>query len=295
MADPDSTPPAEARDQESSTDDDRQGAAADRDIDPERGQSEDSDGDEQSVESLREEVEQKYDFDDFGPEDMAKMSPEEWEAAFDEDSWITDSALLDRVADDLRARVANREVFARIERHDDPNRVLAYSDEGYALVFPDGTVEGHGTVLRDVKPTVALCSMDDYDVPEPPSDDPLPSPDEIPEGGSELGNWMIQAIAGTQLLAGLVLLGGGGLAAAGVFGGVGTGPVVLIVAGLAFVAIAVVLFLVVANARLSDKFRSEEYRDRLRAVGLEDGDRPDFVPALEPTGEGSGDDGQREG
>ena len=295
MADPDSTPPADASEQGSSNADDQQGATAGRGIDPERDRSAESDGDEQSVEALREEVEAKYDFDNFGPEEMAKMTAEEWEAVFDEESWITDSALLDRVADDLRARVANREVFARIERHDDPNRVLAYSDEGYALVFPDGTVEGHGTVLRDVKPTVALCSMDDYDVPEPPSDDPLPSPDEIPEGGSELGNWMIQAIAGTQLLAGLVLLGGGGLAAAGVFGGVGTGPVVLIVAGLAFVAIAVVLFLVVANARLSDKFRSEEYRDRLRAVGLEDGDRPDFVPALEPTGEGSGDDGQREG
>lgn len=284
MADPHSTPPEDA--------DERQGATADDEIGP--GDEGPEDGDEDSVESLRREVEAQYDFDDFGPEDMAKMSAEEWEAVFDEGSWITGPELLDRVADDLRSRVETREVFARIERHDDPERVLAYSDEGYALVFPDGTVEGHGTVLRDVKPTVALCSMDDYDVPEAPSEEPLPEPEEVPDGGSELGNWMIQAIAGTQLLAGLVLIGGGGLAAAGVVGGAGASPLLLVVAGLAFLAIAIVLFLVVANARLSDRFRSEEYRDRLRAVGLADGERPDFVPALEPDGAGDGEERQGE-
>jgi hypothetical protein len=284
MADPQSTPPGDG--------DDQQGATADGDIDA-GGDGATADG-EASVEALRQEVEEKYDFDDFGPADMAEMTAEEWEVAFDEESWITGAALLDRVADDLRSRVDTREVFARVERHTDPERVLAYSDEGYALVFPDGTVEGHGTVLRDVKPTVALCSMDDYDVPEPPSDDPLPEPDEIPDGGSELGNWMLQFIAGVQLLAGLVLIGGGGLAAAGAIGGAGASPVLLIVAGLAFLAIALVLFLVVANARLSDKFRSEEYRDRLRAVGLADGERPDFVPAIEAESDGRRDDGHPE-
>lgn len=281
MADRDSKPPAET--------DTEQGATAEDGVDPDETESDG--GDEKSVEALRTEVEEKYDFDDFGPEDMAKMTAEEWEVVFDEESWITDAALLDRVADDLRSRVANREVFARIERHQDPERVLAYSDEGYALVFPDGTVEGRGTVLRDVKPTVALCSMDDYDVAEPPSDDPLPDPGDVAEGGSELGNWMLQLVATIQLVAGLVLLVGGGLSAADVFGGPGASPVLLIVAGLAFLAIAIVLFLVVANARLSDKFRSEEYRDRLRAVGLEDGERPEFVPSLEPESTGDSDDG----
>ncbi|WP_018258040.1 DUF7319 domain-containing protein [Halomicrobium katesii] len=287
MADPQSTPPGDDADQ--------QGATADSGVNADGEQSSGPATDEASVEALRAEVEEKYDFDDFGPEDMAKMTAEEWEVAFEEESWITGGALLDRVADDLRSRVATREVFARVERHTDPQRVLAYSDEGYALVFPDGTVEGHGTVLRDVKPTVALCSMDDYDVPEPPSDDPLPEPDEVPEGGTELGNWMLQLIAGVQLLAGLVLIGGGILAAAGQIGGAGASPVLLIVGGLAFLAIALVLFLVVANARLSDKFRSEEYRDRLRAIGLSDGERPEFVPALEPDGSGEGEDGQHEG
>jgi hypothetical protein len=290
MADPHSTPPEDA-------DEDAQGATADNPVeqaDLETGASEpadwdegganDSTDDEGSMADLRAQVEEKYDFDNFGPHDMAEMTAEEWEAAFDAETWITGPDLLDRVDADLRSRVATREVFARIERHHDPERVLAYSDEGYAIVYPDGTVEGRGTVLRDVKPTVALCSMDGYDVPEPPSEEPLPAPGDVPEGGGELGNWMIQIIAGTQLLAGLGLLVGGILAAAGVFGGPGINAALIIVAGLAFLGIAVVLFLVIANARLSDKFRSEEYRDRLRAVGLENGERPDFVPAIEPGG-----------
>ena len=43
-----------------------------------------------------------------------------------------------------------------------------------------------------------------------------------------------------------------------------------------FLLVGVFLFVVVANARLSDRFRSEEYRNRLRAV--RDHGRPDFVP-----------------
>ncbi|WP_276271283.1 DUF7319 domain-containing protein [Haloarcula litorea] len=248
--------------------------------------------DESDLDALRQQVEEKYDFEEFGPADMAEMSAEEWEAAFDPDTWITDDELLDRVHRDLLNRVATRDVFARVERHADPPRVLAYSDEGYAIVYPDGTVEGEGTVLRDVKPTVALCSMDSYDPPEEVPDRPLPEPDDVPEGGGELGNRMLQVIAGAQLLAGLALFGGGLLAAAGLFGGAGINTVLLVVVGLAFVAVALVLFFTVANARLSDKFRAEEYRDRLRAVGLEDGERPDFVPELEPRE--SGQDGESE-
>src|SRR6056297_675541 len=164
--------------------------------------------DSEDVETLRKQVEEKYDFDNFGPADMAEMTAEEWDVAFDEDSWITGDELLDRVTRDLRNRVANRDVFARIERHRDPPRVLAYSDEGYAVVYPDGSLEGEGTVMRDVKPTVALCSMDSYEVPESAPDNPLPEPDAVPEGGGELGNQMLQVIAGVQLLAGLAMLAG---------------------------------------------------------------------------------------
>lgn len=231
--------------------------------------------------SLREEVEDRYDFDDFGPADMAEMSADEWEAAFEPDTWITGEELLDRVATDLTARVATREVFARVERHDDPPHVLAYSDEGYALVRPDGSVEGQGTVLRDVKPVVALCSMADYDVNEPTTTEPLPSPDDVPEGGGELGDLVVQVVAGVQVLAGVVLLGGAVLSAAGVFGGAGSNVVLLIVAGIAFLLVGLFLFTVVANARLSGRFRAEEYRERLRTVGLDDGERPEFVPRLE--------------
>ncbi len=227
-----------------------------------------------SVQELRDAVEEKYDFENFGPAEMAEMSIEEWQVAFDPETWITGEELLDRVEADLKSRVANREVFARIERHDDPPRLLAYSDNAYAMVYPDGSVEGEGTVLRDVEPTVALCSMESYDVPDAPEGQILPRPEEVPEGGSELGNNMLQVIAGMQVLAGVVLLGSGLFALVTA----DSNWLLLSVVGLGFLAIGVILFVVVANARLSDTFRAEEFRERLRGVGLEDGERPEFLP-----------------
>ncbi|WP_135533296.1 DUF7319 domain-containing protein [Halostella pelagica] len=221
---------------------------------------------------LREQVEERYDFDDFGPQDMAEMSPEEWDAAFDDDTWITGRDLLDRVEADLASQIADRQVFAVLERRqqDGEQRLLAYSDDGYALVYPDGTVEGFGTVLRDVKPTIALCSMESYTPPEPPEGGvSLPDPESVAEGSGELGNLMLQLIAVIQLLAGLVLIG------AWLFADI-TGLAVIAAAG--FLFFSLVLFTTVANARLSDRFRAEEYRDRLRAVGLESGEYPDFLP-----------------
>jgi hypothetical protein len=216
-------------------------------------------------------VEERYDFDDFGPADMAEMSPEEWEAAFDADTWVTGTDLLDRVEGELRARVATREVFAVVEREetDAGERLVAYSDEGYALVYPDGTVEGRGTVLRDVKPTVALCSMPDY---EPAAADGavgLPDPEAVTERGRDLGNVVLQVVGGAQVLAGLVLLGTWVAYAL---------SVVVAFVGVAFLAFGVLLLTVVANARLSDRFRAEKYRERLRSAGVESGERPAFVP-----------------
>jgi hypothetical protein len=230
---------------------------------------------EDELEALRREVEEKYDFDNFGPADMAEMTREEWEAVFDPESWIVGPELLDRVEKDLLNRIAARDVFAVVERYTSEGepRLVAYSDEGYAIVYPDGSVEGEGTVLRDVTPTVALCSMDDYEVTEPPANVGLPSPDEVPEGSGEFGNLMLQVVAFVQILGGLGLLG------AWLFAGVDT--IVAPVAALFFLLIGFFLFFVVANARLSDRFRSEEYRQRLRAVGIEDGARPDFLPPLD--------------
>jgi len=220
-----------------------------------------------TTEQLRAEVEEKYDFENFGPEQMDEMSAEEWDAAFDPDTWITGEALLDRVEADLKRRVLDRDVFARIERVD--GRIVAYSDEGYAAVHPDGTIEGRGTVLRDVKPSVALCSMESYDAPEMPDGELLPEPQAVPEGSGELGNLMLQVIGGIQLLAGIGLIGAFVLTDLNIVGLIG---------GLGFLTIGLILFTVVANARLSDRFRAEEYRNRLRAIGLESGERPDFVP-----------------
>ncbi len=244
----------------------------------------DTDEDENLTEAeLRERVEEKYDFDDFGPADMAEMSPEEWDAAFDADTWITGDELLDRVRGELEAAVADRVVFAVVEEveRDGQRCLLAYSDEDYALVTPDGSVEGFGTLLRDVKPIVALCSMEGYEPDTPDESVVLPDPDEVPEGSGEFGNLMLQIVAAAQALAGLALVGGaflGNPVLSEVAPGESVGRVLMIVLGVGFVLVALVLFTTVANARLSDKFRAEQYRDRLRETGLEDGERPDFLP-----------------
>jgi len=234
------------------------------------------------LEALRGEVEEKYDFDNFSPSDMADMSPREWEAAFDPETWITGDELLERVEQDLRRRIARREVFAVLERAEDPARVVAYSDEGWAIVYPDGSVEGEGTVLRDVKPTIALCSMDSYEVDDPPEAYELPSPEEVEAGTGQFGNNVIQLVAATQVLAGL------GIAGLWLFTDAIRSPdtttnLLIPVLSVFFLGIGLLLFFVVANARLSDRFRAEEYRDRLRAAGIGEGgltdeDRPEFLP-----------------
>ena len=218
-------------------------------------------GDEQAITELRAEVEETYDFGDFGPEDMAEMTLEEWEAAFDPDTWIVGEELLDRVETELKARVAIREVFGIVERTEEggQDRVVAYSDNGYATVFADGSVEGEGTIRRDVEPTVALCSMDSYETMNPPADASLPEPRDVVKGSGEFGNLMLQIVAAAQMIVGVGLLG------AWLF--ISTletiaAPVTAVI----FVLIGFFLFIVVANARLSDRFRVEEYRNRLQAL-----------------------------
>ncbi|MFD1597465.1 DUF7319 domain-containing protein [Halobellus rarus] len=243
----------------------------------------DSESESDDLEALRREVEETYDFDDFGPADMAEMSLEEWEAAFDPGTWIVGEELLDRVEHELTARVAIREIFAVVERvSDGQDYVVAYSDEGYAVVYADGSVEGEGTVLRDVKPTVALCSMESYDLMEFPADASLPEPEDIVEGSGEFGNLMLQVVAGAQIVVGLGLL----IAWIAL---PSLSTVVAPIAALGFLVIGFFLFLVVANARLSDRFRTEEFRNRLRALDAVDAPRPD-VSDRESTAGGTADE-----
>jgi len=220
----------------------------------------------EEVDDLRATVEETYDFDEFGPAEMAQMSGDEWEAAFDPETWITGERLLDRVESDLKSKIAAREIFAVVERDD--SRLVVYADTGYAMVSPDGTVEGEGGVRRDVEPVVAMCSMDEYEVSEPPANYELPSADEVPEQTGEFGNLMVQLIAGGQVIGGLALLG------AFVLRLVET--VVAPVVGGLFLIVGVGLFALVANARLSDRFRAEQYRSRLRAVEAGGIDRPEI-------------------
>ena len=225
-----------------------------------------AESDDEELAELREAVEEQYDFDNFGPAEMAEMSGDEWEAAFDAETWITGERLLDRVAADLKSKIAAREIFAVVERETD--QLVVYADTGYAVVSADGTVVGKGGVRRDVEPVVAMCSMDDYEVGEPPADYELPSADSVPEQTGEFGNLMIQLIAGGQLLGGLALVG------AFLFRFVET--IIAPVVGGLFVIVGIGLFALVANARLSDRFRAEQYRNRLRAVEAGGIDRPEI-------------------
>lgn len=236
---------------------------------------------ERSTEELRAAVERRYDFEDFDEAAMAEMSVEEWEAVFDHDSWLTGEELLDRVEQELRANVQRRAVFAVVERvaegEGEDDRVVAYSDEGYVIVRPDGTVQGTGTVLRDVEPMVALCSMEDYEVPDIEDGVGLPHPDTVESGSGDLGNRMLQVVAGATVLAGVAFVG---VWIASVVGAIDIGfaGAIVVTLGLLFLAIGGFLFMTVANARLSDRMRAEQYRDRLRAVGAGSDDRPDFLP-----------------
>ncbi|QIB73456.1 hypothetical protein GL213_11770 [Halogeometricum borinquense] len=242
------------------------------------------DTEEAELEALRQEVEEKYDFENFGPSDMAEMSAQEWEAAFDPDSWIVGEELLTRVEKELKSRVARREIFGVVERvrvEGEPH-ILVYSDEGYALVTPDGDLQGEGTVYRDVRPTLVLCSMDDFEVAEPPEDFSLPAPEEVVDQSSELGNLMLQIIAAGQILGGITLLVLWLFTDLIPFASNARMNIVPPVASAFFLLIGIFLFVVVANARLSDRFRAEEYRNRLRAV--REGGRPDFVPLDDGSG-----------
>ena len=255
--------------------DSRQSSDDERDA----GSGADGESDAPSTAELRARVEEQYDFEDFGPREMTEMDADEWEAVFDADSWITGTALLDRVEQELRANVQRREVFAVVERvgDGDDDRVVAYSDEGYVIVRPEGTVKGTGTVLRDVEPMVALCSMESYDVPDVDEDAGLPHPDVVAGGSGDFGNRMLQVVAGATVLSGVAFVL---VWLASVVGAVDIGfaGAIVLTLGLLFVVVGGFLFLTVANARLSDRMRAEQYRDRLRAVGAGTDERPEFLP-----------------
>lgn len=210
-------------------------------------------------------------FENFGPAEMRKLSPDEWEEAFDPDSWITGRELIGRVERDLKSRIAFRDLFANVRLLTD-NRLLVYSDNGYAIVKPDGSVTGDGTIYDEVTTSVVLCAMDDYDVPDPPTDWALPKPEAVQERSGELGNIMMQVLAVGLLLAGIVMI------VSAAIGVAGRAPIILVIIGFLFLAGSIVLLVIVANARLSARFRAEEYRDRLRRIHAGTNTVPSFVP-----------------
>jgi hypothetical protein len=106
---------------------------------------------------------------------------------------------------------------------------------------------------------------------DPPADGSLPEPREVVEGSGEFGNLMLQIVAGVQVAVGVGLLVAW-LALPSL------STVVAPIAAIGFLVIGFFLFLVVANARLSDRFRVEEFRNRLRALDEADEQWADVLP-----------------
>jgi hypothetical protein len=119
--------------------------------------------------------------------------------------------------------------------------------------------------------------MEEFEVSPPPAEFDLPDPTEVPEGSGEFGNFMLQVIAGAQLLVGIGLIGAWMAQSAGLNLAPGLTTILVPALGMVFLLVGLFLFLVVANARLSDRFRAEEYRNRLRAVKAIEGERPAFL------------------
>jgi hypothetical protein len=71
--------------------------------------------------------------------------------------------------------------------------------------------------------------------------------------------------------------------------------VVAPIAAIGFLVIGFFLFLVVANARLSDRFRVEEFRNRLRALKSADDEWADVLPEEARGGDDRGEESENGG
>jgi len=119
--------------------------------------------------------------------------------------------------------------------------------------------------------------MEDYEVPAVDETAGLPHPDTVASGSGDFGNRMIQVVAGATMLAGVAFVGVWVGSVVGVVD-IGFAGAIVVTLGVLFVAVGAFLFMTVANARLSDRMRAEQYRDRLRAVGAGSDERPEFLP-----------------
>ena len=121
---------------------------------------------------------------------------------------IVGKELLNRVDLDIKDRISRRNIIAAIEtiHIDDEENLLIYDDAGYALIALDGSVSGMGSIRTEIENIVVLCSMDTYDVPELPAGDFSLNIDAPSKSSSGIGNKLLQILASSFLIIGILLL-----------------------------------------------------------------------------------------
>ena len=189
---------------------------------------------------------------------------------------IVGKELLNRVDLDIKDRISRRKIIAAIEtiHIDDEENLLIYDDAGYALIALDGSVSGMGSIRTEIENIVVLCSMDTYDVPELPAGDFSLNINTSSKSPSGIGNKLLQILASSFLIIGILLLFSPIFVN---FPRPGSG-ILTTVSGFGFILTGLFLLLVVVHSRLSDRFRSMEYTDRLKKNGIGSDFRPDFLP-----------------
>ena len=189
---------------------------------------------------------------------------------------IVGKELLNRIELDVKDRISRRNIIAAIEKiHiDDKEHLLIYDDAGYALIALDGSISGMGSIRTEMETITVLCSITTYDVPELPSGNFFLGMNMPPKPSSGIGNKLLQILASSFILIGILVL----------FSPLfvnsprpGSG-ILTTVSGFGFILTGLFLLLVVVHSRLSDRFRSMEYADRLKKIGIGSDFRPDFLP-----------------
>tara|TARA_A100001037_G_scaffold273406_1_gene270315 strand:- start:7136 stop:7771 length:636 start_codon:yes stop_codon:yes gene_type:complete len=209
---------------------------------------------------------------------LSNPGEEQSEFPIDLELSITGEELLLRVEADVKDRISRRNIVAVIETGniDHQKHLLIYDNIGYALISLDGSVSGMGPIRTETENIVVLCSMTTYEVPEFPTGGFSLDTNNLSNNHDGIGNKLLQILGLSFILIGLFLL----FSPLFLTFPPGSG-ILTTVSALGFIFTGLFLLIVVVHSRLSDRFRSMEYHDRLAKMGIGSDFRPDFLPPFD--------------
>ncbi len=192
---------------------------------------------------------------------------------------IVGTDLLDRIEADTKDRIRRRNILAMIERIsiEGTGHILIYDDLGYALVEPDGSVSGIGSIRTEIENVVVLCSMSSYDVPELLNGNFLPKISSTYKPANQIGNKLLQTLSFSFFIIGFILL----ISPIFINFYASSATILTTISGLGFILTSLFIITLVIHSRLSDRFRSSEYQNRLKNIGIGSNSRPSFIPQFE--------------